>query len=84
MCRCCSHHKRACLNLIRNNGIFRAMQLLHAFDTDHICTCALDIGTHAVQKIGKINDMRFLCRILDNGLTFCHHSSHHDIDGSAY
>ena len=48
VCRSGSKHKRAGFDLIRDDRIFRLMQSLYTTDPDHIRTCALDIGSHAV------------------------------------
>ena len=79
----CRQHKCTCLNLVGDNGVLGTMELLNSSDTDHICTCSLDIGSHAVEEVGNINHMRLLGSILDNCLALCHYCSHHDIDGGA-
>ena len=84
LCHRCSEHERTSLNLVRNNRILRAVQLFHTLDTDNIRSCALDIRTHAVQKVCKVNDMRLFCRIFDNRLSFCHNGSHHNVNRRAY
>ena len=43
-----SAHKGARLDLVRNNGILRAVKLSYTLDTDGIRTGALDIGSHTV------------------------------------
>ena len=43
-----SAHKGARLDLVRNNGILRAMKLSYTFDTDGIRTSSLNVGSHTV------------------------------------
>ena len=81
---CCCHHKGSGFDLIRDDGVLCTMKLLNALDTDDISTCALYIGSHTVEEVGNINDVRFLSRVLDDGLTLCHSSCHHDVDGGSY
>ena len=77
-------HKGPRFDLIWYDGVFRLMKAFHAPDTDHIRTCALDIGAHAVKEIGKIHHMRLLCRIFNNGHSIRHGCGHHNIDGCAH
>ena len=44
----CRAHKRAGLDLIRNDGIIGPVQSSDTADTDDIRTGSLDIGSHAV------------------------------------
>ena len=82
-CRCRTH-KGARLDLVRDNGILRAVQMIHSPDTDGIRACSLDVCTHAVQKVSYIYNMRLLGRIFKDCLSLCQGSCHHNINGSAY
>ena len=59
------------------------MELLNALDADHIGARALDAGAHAVQEVGHVNDVRLLGRILDDRLSDCAGSRHHNVDRRA-
>ena len=84
MCCGCRKHKCTCLNLIRNDRIFRLVQFLNTGNTDHVSSGSADIGSHPVQEICHINDMRLFRCILDDRLSLCHSCCHHDIDGGSY
>ena len=81
---CCGKHKGSCLDLVRNDRVLRAMKLLHSADTDHIGSCTLDVGSHAVQEVCHINNMRLTGGVLDDRIALCHGSCHHNIDGRTY
>ena len=66
-CRCCKH-KRSSFNLVRNNGIGCSMKPLHTFNSDYICTCALNIGSHSIKEVRHINYMWLFSCILQNGI----------------
>ena len=59
------------------------MKTRDADNANHVRTCALDIGSHAVQEVRDIDDVRFLRRILQYGSSLRERRRHHDIDGSA-
>ena len=82
-CRCCAHEGSS-LNLVRNNGVFRTVKSGYAFYTNGICTSSLNIGSHAVQKVGYVYNMGLLCCIFKDGLTLRQSSRHHDVDGCSY
>ena len=81
---CCCTHKGTSLDLIRNNRIFCAVKPLYAPDTDCVCSCTLNIGSHTVKEVCHIYDMGLLGSILKDRLSLCHSSSHHDIDGRSH
>ena len=83
-CRCCRDHIRSGFDLIRNDRIFTSMQTFYPANTNRVSTGTFDIGSHAVQEVGNIYDMRLFCRILDNCLSFCHTRRHHNIDCRTY
>ena len=45
---CCGTHERACLDLIRNDGVVGSVQGSDTADADDVGSCALDVGSHAV------------------------------------
>ena len=59
------------------------MQALHPADPDNICTGALDLGTHTVQEVRKVNDMRLFGRVVDEGLALRFHSCQHNVHRGA-
>jgi hypothetical protein len=59
--RCCCKHKGSGFDLVRNNGILCPVKLLNTADTDHIGTGTFDIGTHAVQEVRNIDNVRLTC-----------------------
>ena len=65
----CCHHIGSRLDLIRYDRVFTAMKALHTTDTDGIRTGTFYIGTHTVQKVGHINNVRLLGRIFENCLS---------------
>ena len=77
----CREHKGTSFNLVGDDGIFCSVELLHTADPDHIRSRALDVRSHAVQEIGEIHHMGFLCGVLDDGKTVRKGRRHHDIDG---
>ena len=76
-------HEGACLDLVRDDGIGRAMQATDATDADRIGTSALDVGAHRVQEVRDIDDVRLLRHVLDDGSALCEDGSQHDVDGRA-
>ena len=79
-----SNHISACLNTVRNNSIVCAVQLLYTLNADSIGTGAADFGTHLVQIVGQIDNLRFLGSIFQNSSTLSKRSCHHNIFGSTY
>ena len=56
----CREHKCARLDLVGDHGILGTVQMGHTFDTDHIRTGALDVGSHTVQKVRQVYHMGLL------------------------
>ena len=77
-----STHKGSGLDLIRNDRISGAMELSDAFNTDHIRTCAFDIGSHTVQKVGHVYHMGLLGHVFQDRLSLRHGRRHHNINSS--
>ena len=60
------------------------MQLLYTLNADSIGTGTADFGTHLVQIVGQINNLRFLGSIFQNSSTLSKRCCHHNIFGSTY
>ena len=82
LCGCCRHHECSRLDHIRNDSVCTSVESGNADDTDHVRTCALDIGAHTVQEIGHIDYVRLLGCIFNRCTAYRTGRSHHDIDGS--
>ena len=76
-------HIGARLDLVGNDGIGNAAQIIHAADLDNVGTGAADVGAHRVEEVRQINDMRFLGGVLEDGLTLRLDSGEHQVDGRA-
>ena len=74
-----SDHKGSRFDAVGNNRMRRTAQLLDAFDADDVRAGAADIGTHAVQIGRQVNDLRFFCRVFQDGLSFGQRSGHEDV-----
>ena len=81
---CGSHHIAACLNLIRNDGIFTAVHALYTANADHIGACAANFSAHHVQAVGKIHHMGLLGHIFQHGLALGQHGAEHGVHGCAH
>ena len=81
--RSCGKHECSGLNLIRNDRISRAVELPDTRDADDVRSGAPDLGAHAVQEVGDINDMRLLCHVFHNRGALGHSCRHHHIDRCA-
>ena len=60
------------------------MQLRNAFDPDHVRAGALNVCAHTVEEVGKVYDVRFFGRILDDRLTLRHYGGHHHVHRCAH
>ena len=68
------------LDLIRDDRIGTSVQFLSALDTDNIRSGALDGGSHHVQEVCDIDNMRLLRHVLKNSLSFCAGGRKHHVD----
>ena len=80
----CCKHKGSRLNAIRNHCMIGSAQFAHTFDFYGICACPLDLCSHLVEEIGKIDNFRLLCSVFKICGSFSQHSRHHDIFRSTY
>ncbi len=55
------------------------MQPVHAEDPDGIGTGTLDVGAHGVEEVGKVNDVRLLGGVFDDGGALGQHRGHHNV-----
>ena len=77
-------HQRASLDLIGNDRIGRAVEMLLTADADHIRAGALDLRAHGVEEVGQINDMGLLGSVVDGGVALGLDCRHHHVDGAAH
>ena len=79
-----SKHKSSCLDLVRNDRILCTMKFLNTLDTDNISSRTLDVGSHTVQEVRNVYNMRLSRCILDRSTARCHRSCHHNVDRRTY
>ena len=79
------YHVAAGLDLIRDDRVVTAVQLLDAVDFDDIRTGAMYICAHHVQEVGKVNDVRLTRDVFKDRSAFSQngrqHSVHRRADG---
>ena len=63
------NHQRPRLNLVRDDGVVRAVEIVAPEDTDDIRARALDARAHRVQEVRQIHNMRLLGGVVDDGRT---------------
>ena len=73
------NHIGARFDLVGNDSIIAAVQVLPALNTDDVRACAADIRTHGIQKICNVNDVGFPCGIIYNRPAFGTAGGEHDI-----
>ena len=78
-----SRHISAGLDLIRDDRISHAAQIIYAADLDDVGTGAADVGAHRVEEVRQIDDMRLLSGILEDRLTLRLDGGKHQVDGRA-
>ena len=83
---CCGnrHHKRTCLDLIRDYRILCAVESVHALDLDNVSTGAHYICAHGVEEVREIDNVRFLGGVFKYGKTLRLDSGEHSVYGSSY
>jgi hypothetical protein len=74
---CACDQKCAGFNSVRNNAVFRAVQLRHAFDDDPVRPGPFDLCPHFVEETCQVHDLGFAsCSFNDShaiGQDCCHH-----------
>ena len=83
-CGCHSCHVGAGLDLVGDDGIAAALQLLYATDLHRVGTGAGDVGAHGVEEVGKVDDVGLLCRVFNVGSALNEDGCHHDVGGGAH
>ena len=65
------YHVGAGLDLVGDNAVGDAFQVVHASDLDNISSGASDIRTHRVKEVRKVNYVRLLGSIFNDGIPLC-------------
>src|SRR5216683_2933370 len=60
------HQKRSRLDSVRNHGMFRPVQFLHAANPQRRCPIAANLRPHFSQHHDQVRHFRLPCRILQN------------------
>ena len=76
-------HVGARLDLVGDDGIGYAVQILHTADLDDVGTGAADVGAHRVEEVRQVDDVRFLGGVLQDRLTLRLDGGEHQVDGRA-
>ena len=76
-------HVGAGLDLIGNNRIVAAVHVFNAADLDRVGARAADVRAHGVEEVCKVNYMRLLGGIFDDGQTLCLDCGKDHVDSSA-
>ena len=69
------------LDLVGDDGIAAAPQLLHATDLHRIRTGAGNPGAHGIEEVGKVHDVGLFGGIFNHRLSGNQAGRHHDIHG---
>ena len=77
-------HEGAGFDLVGNNGVGGAVQMLHAPDADDVGAGALDARAHAVEEVGQVHDVGLLGHVVHHRGAFGAHGGQHDVDGAAH
>ena len=77
-------HIGARLDLVGDDGIGAAPQLLDAADLDHIGAGSHDVGPHGVEEVGQVHDVGLLGGIFNDGHAVGQHTGQHDVHGGAH
>ena len=78
------HHVGACLDAVRDNGIVLAGQALDALNLDYVGTGTPHSGTHHIQVVCQVDNLRLLGRVLNDSSALCHGGCHHDVFGCSH
>ncbi len=74
--------KRRGLDAIRNNAVFRAMQLRDALHANRGRARTFDLRSHFVEQVGEVGDFGLARAILHDGLAVCKSCCHEQVFGS--
>src|SRR5699024_8902475 len=73
------HHVGASLDLVGDDGVGAAPQLLDAVDLDGVRAGAPDVGAHGVQEVGQVHDVGLSRGVLDDGEAPGLYGGQHDV-----
>ena len=79
LCRHAGNRVSGRFNAIRNHLMFCPTQFLHAGNGQGWRSDAVNLRTHAAEKIGEVHDFRFAGRLLDDGDAFGQSGRHHGV-----
>ena len=82
-CRRRGDHIGAGFDLVGNDRIGAAVQVLHAVNLDHVGAGAADIRAHRVEEVGEIDDMRLFRSVFDDRQAARLDGGKHDVDRRA-
>ena len=72
-------HVGAGLDLVGDDGVGAAVELLHAVDLDGVRTGAANVRAHGVEEVGKIDDVRLARCIFDDRASLGEHGGDHNV-----
>ena len=71
-------------DLVGDDGVGSAPELLHAPDLDDVGARPHDVGPHGVEEVGQVHDVRLLGGVLNDGHAVGQHGGQHDVHGSPH
>ena len=77
-------HIGAGLDLVGNDAVAAAGQMIYTANLDGVGAGSLDVGTHGIEEVGQVHNVRLLGGVFDDGAALGQHGGHHDIHGGAY
>ena len=78
------NHQGSGFNLVRNHRIVGTVQVLLTTNANHIRTCTLDLGAHAIQEVGQVHNVWFFGGVINHGGALGLRCRQHHIDGAAH
>ena len=75
----CQADERTHLNHVRQNGVFRAMQLANTLDGEQVRCNAADACAHAVEHLAELLQIGLAGSIVNGSRALCHHSRHDNV-----
>ena len=79
-----SHHVGAGLDLVGDDGIASAVELIHTVYLDGVGAGAADIRTHGVEEVGQVHNMGLSGGVFNDGAALGQGGCQHDVHGGAY
>ena len=83
----CGRHDRqigAGFDPVRHDAVGRAMEARHTRNRDPVGAGPVDVGPHCDQAFRQVHHFGLPCSILDQGIAFGKHCSHHQVFGSGH